>query len=215
MRLITKKTNCEVKYKKISVKQLVQRPYIVMRNEGMLVTKKRFTNDGTLLDTDEKDSSGKKLSGFHWQHVREDGSMVDKKDVHFFNVTDEGEKEVSQFSRTKEIKIIKEVPAANVDNYLITSIYELFHVEESSISSLYEEAERYFKEDLAGICLFSWGNGFIQYYGILVPIMKDGKFVWILRLTETEIIYSHLMDVPTQKTPVEQPPTLELPMLMV
>jgi len=153
------------------VKQLVQRPYIVMRNEGMLVTKKRFTNDGTLLDTGEKDSSGKKLSGFHWQHVREDGSMVDKKDVHFFNVTDEGEKEVSQFSRTKEIKIIKEVPAANVDNYLITSIYELFHVEESSISALYEEAERYFKEDLAGICLFSWGmylkNTLKRVYSIL------------------------------------------------
>ena len=203
-----------MKYKKISVKQLVQRPYIVMRHEGMLVTKKRFTNDGKLLDTGEKDSSGKKLSGFHWSHVREDGKIVDKKDVYFFNVKDEGEEEVSQFKRTAEIKVIKEVPLANVDNYLITSHYELFHVEESSISALYEEAERYFKEDLAGICLFSWGNGFIQYYGILAPIMKDGQFVWILRLTETEIIYSHLMDVPTQKTPIEQPPTLELPMMV-
>ena len=197
------------------MKQLVQRPVIVMRNEGMLVTKKRFTNDGKLLDTGEKDSSDKKLTGFHWEHVREDDKIVDKKTVHYFNVTDEGEKEVSQFSRTKEIKIIKEVPAANVDNYLITSIYELFHVEDSEISTLYDEAERYFKEDLAGICLFSWGNGFIQYYGLLSPIMKDGKFVWILKLTETEVVYSHLMDVPTQKTPIEQPPTLELPMLMV
>ena len=58
-------------------------------------------------------------------------------------------------------------------------------------------------------------DGFIQYYGLLTPIMKDGKFVWILKLTETEVQYSHLMDVPTLKTPIDQPPTLELPMLMV
>ena len=110
------------------------------------------------MDTGEKDSKGKRVSGFSWKHVREDGEIVDKKTVQYFNVTDEGEKEVRQFSRTSEIKVIKEVPAANVDNYLIASIYELFHVEDSEISALYDEAERYFKEDLAGICLFSWGK---------------------------------------------------------
>jgi len=206
MRLITERLNVEVKYKKVSVDQLVPRPFVVKRHDGMLVEMKRFTADGQPLDNEE---DGKKVAGFHFEFVREDGVKVPKKEVKYFQVTDDGEREVRPFSRTKEIKIVKEVPAASVDNFLIVSIYELFHVDESSISALYEEAERYFKEDLAGICLFSWGNGFLQYYGIMAPVMKDDKLVWVMKLTQTKVIYSHLMDVPTQKTPVTQPPTLE------
>jgi hypothetical protein len=187
----------EVKYKKVSVDQLVPKPVILKRHEDMLVETKRETNNGEPLER------------FHYVLIREDGEKVSKKDLQYFQVTEDGEREVRPFSRTKVIKVVKEVPAASVDNFLIASIYELYHVDEEEISALYDEALRYFKEDLAGICLFSWGNGFIQYYGIVVPVMRDGKFVWTMKLTQTKIQYLHLMDVPTQKTPVEQPPTLE------
>ena len=189
----------EVKYKKVSVNQLVPKPVILKRHEGMLVETKRETNSGDMLE------------GFHYVLIREDGEKVSKKDIQYFQVTEDGtEQEVRPFSRTKIIKIVKEVPAASVDNFLVSSIYELFHVDEESVSALYEEALRFFKEDLAGICLFSWGNGFVQYYGIVAPVMRDGKFVWTLKLTQTKVQYLHMMDVPAQKTPVEQPPTLEV-----
>jgi len=198
MQLVTKKMTVEVKYKKVSVNQLVPQPVIVKRHEGMLVETKRVTNNGELLE------------GFHFKLFREDGKEVSKKGIQYFQVTEDGtEQAVRPFSRTKIIKIVKEVPAASVDNFLVSSIYELFHVDEETVSALYEEAHRYFKEDLAGICLFSWGNGFLQYYGIVAPVMRDGKFVWVMKLTQTKIQYQHLMEVPSQKTPIEQPPTLD------
>ena len=198
MQLVTKKMTVEVKYKKVSVNQLVPKPVIVKRHEGMLVETKRETNNGEMLES------------FHYVLVREDGKKVSKKELEYFQVTEDGtEQAVRPFSRTKIIKIVKEVPAASVDNFLISSIYELFHKDDAEISALYEEAHRYFKEDLAGICLFSWGNGFIQYYGIVAPVMRDGKFVWIMKFTQTKVQYQHLMEVPAQKTPIDQPPTLE------
>jgi len=198
MRFVTEKMNVEVKYKKVSVNQLVPRPPIIMRHEGKLVERKRVTTDGELLDS------------FHWVNFREDGEEVSTKDVNYFQVKEDGtEQAVRPFSRTKEIQVVKEVPAASVDNFLVQSYYELFHKDESIISALYEEAERYFKHDLAGIALFSWGNGFLQYYAIVYPIMREGKFVWVMKLTQTKIQYQHMMDVPAQKEPVEQPPTLE------
>ena len=198
MRFITERMNVEVKYKKVSVNQLVPRPQLVMRHEGKLVESKRVTGNGEVLET------------FHWKHFREDGTEVSRKDVQYFQVKEDGtEQPVRPFSRTKEIKIVKEVPAASMSGFLVTSYYELFHKDESIISALYEEAERYFKKDLVGIALFSWGNGFLQYYAIVYPILREGKFVWVMSLTQTKIIYSHLMEVPAQKEPVEQPPTLE------
>jgi len=198
MQFATKKITVPVKYKKVSVNQLVPQPVIVKRHEGMLVETKRVTNTGELLE------------GFHYKLFREDGKEVSKKDIQYFQVAEDGtEREVRPFTRTKTIKILKEVPAASVDNFLITSIYELYHTDEEIVSALYEEALRYFKEDLAGICLFSWGNGFIQYYGIVQPVMQDGKFVWVMKLTQTKIQYQHLMEVPLQKPPVKQPPTLD------
>jgi hypothetical protein len=203
MRLVTKKINAEVKSKKVSAENLVPRPVILRKHNGMTVEKKRFTSDGKELTRDGKRPS------FHYEYVREDGVKVPKNEVQYFQILEDGEKQVSKFKRTKEIKIVKEVPAASVDNFLVASVYELFHTDEDEVAKLYEEAERYFKEDLAGICLFSWGNGFLQYYGIVAPVMKDGKFVWVMKLTQTKVQYQHLMEVPKQKTPVKQPPTLD------
>ena len=199
MQFVTQKMTVEVKYKKVSEKQLVASPVILKRHEGQLVETKRVMLNGELLE------------GFQYKLFREDGKEVQKNDIQYFQVTEAGtEQAVRPFSRTKIIKVVKEVPAASVDNFLIHSYYELFHKDEAETSALYEEALRYFKEDLAGICLFSWGNGFLQYYGVVAPVMQDGKFVWVMKLTQTKIQYQHMMDVPSQKTPVNEPPTLDV-----
>ncbi len=45
----------------------------------------------------------------------------------------------------------------------------------------------------------------------MYPVFNDEKFVWVLNLTQTKITYQNMMDVPTAKIPVTQPPTLEMP----
>lgn len=191
--------NCEVKYKKVSVNSLVPKPHIVMRSpEGTLVQMKRVTLNGDMLE------------GFHWKFFTEDGEEIESKTIEYFEVQKDGkEQQVRPFDRTKIIRIVKEVPAASMSGFLIDSVYELFSVDDSSVDSLYQEAERYLKNDLVGIALFSWGRGFKQYYAIVFPIVRDGKFVWIMRLTQTKEEYQHLMEIPATKELVAQPPTLK------
>ena len=199
MRLVTPKVNVEIKYRKVSVNQLVPKPEIIMRSpDGKPVTAQRVTKNGEVLE------------GFNWRNYTEDHEEIPAKELQYFLRKEDGsEQPVRPFDRTAEIKLIKEVPATSMNGFLVESYYELFHKEESIINALYEEAERYIKDDLVGIALFSWGRGFKQYYAILYPLLQDGKFVWVMKLTQTRIVYQHLMEIPTMKVPIKQPPTLE------
>lgn len=210
MKLVTPKIDMEIKYKKVSADQLVPQPVIIMRAaDGKPVERGRETGNGTRLET------------FHWKYYA-GGEEVSSKDIHYFEVGEDGsEREVRPFDRTSIINIVKEVPRASVEGtFLIESTYELFFRRDKKTSEaeydrtlrlLYEEAERYFKDDLAGLAVFSWGNGFKQYYAIVYPVFNEEKFVWVMNLTQTKIVYQNLMEIPTVKTPVTQPPTLEMP----
>lgn len=208
MRLLTSKINVEIKYKKVTANEMMA-PQIVMRTtDGKGIHSARVTKDGEILDT------------FHWKYLDEDGQEVSSNDIHYYEVKEDGsEREVRPFDRTSEIKVIMEVPRASVEgNFLIEGTYELFckidkktkeseHAER--VQALYEEAERYLKDDLAGLGTFSWGNGFKQYYAIVYPTLRDEKFVWILSLTRSKLAYQNLMEIPTAKISVTQPPTLQ------
>ena len=200
MRLVTDRLSLDVKYKKVSVNALVPKPAIVMRSsDGKLVEKKMITFDGEVLE------------GFHWKYFTEDGQEISSKEIHYFQVKEDGsEVETRWFDRTKEIRIIKEVPATSMNGMLEASVYELFHTDEKAVGKLYEEAERYLKEDIVGVALFSWGRGFIQYYAVVYPVVKDGKFVWVMKLTQTQVVFSHLMEIPAIKEPVPQPRTVQV-----
>jgi len=152
-----------------------------MRAKGKLVEEKRVVADKTFLWNGKRLASQTKLidpetekpvpshealeilEHYNKKYVDEEGREVSKKDVQYFEVKEDGsEVEVRPFDRTSEIRIIQEVPATSMNGMLETSVYELFHVEESIVSALYEEAERYLKEDIVGVALFSWGRGFLQ-----------------------------------------------------
>jgi len=201
MRFVTPNVNVEVKYKKINPSNIVQAPATVMRNPatGNPVNSVRILPDGSLLTT------------FKWRYQdAETGEDIANKDIQYFKVNEDGsEQRVRPFTRTAEINIVKEAPAPSMNGFLVESYYELYHTDESCVRALYKEAERYFREDLVGIALFSWGNGFKQFYAIVYPIMRDGRFVWVMKLTQAKLEYSHLMDVPAEAAPVEEVPTLE------
>ena len=197
----------EVKYKKISVENLVPKPDIAMRSPaGNLVNSVRVTPEGDVLEKAER-----KSPRFKWRFIDTlTSELLESKDVQYFKVSEDGsEQRVRPFSRTSVINTVKEASAPAMTGFIVESFYELFHPEPSIQRLLYEEAERYIKEDIVSIALFSWGRGFRQFYAICYPFTRDGKFVWIMELTQSRIVPQHMMDVPAEATPVEEVPTLE------
>jgi len=211
LRLVTSNIDVEVRLKKVSAEGLVPQPTIVMRTEdGRLVEAKRVTPNGEVLET------------YHWRYFTEDGEEISPKEIHYFQVMDDGsEREVRPFDRTSIINVVKEVPRASVEGlFIIEGIYELFVRKgkktkedeyQRDLKLLYEEAERYYKNDLAGLAVFSWGRGFKQYYAIIHPVFRDNKFVWVMSLTRSKIVYQNMMEPPAVRAPIPQPPTIEMP----
>lgn len=190
---------------------LVPQPEIIMRHNGERVEKRRVAAE--LVDSGGVPQATEDIvfiEKFNYRYFTEKGDEVSSKDIEYFQVKEDGKEErVRPFDRTKEIRIIKEVSASSVDSMLVESTYELFHKDDSIIQVLYQEAERFLKNDLAGIVLFSWGRGFKQFYGVVQPRLEDGKFVWLIELAQTKKEYQHLMEIPAMKVPIKQPPTLK------
>lgn len=229
----------EVNYKKAGNELLVPKPKIIMRSlEGKLVEEVRVVADSRykwkgktlateirLIDPDTQkqvpsSEADEVLEHYKYKLFDENGNEIKKiKDqwgreilpVQFFAVEEDGEKEVSEFGRTSFIEVPEEnwVPSTSADEFVFESVYEIFAGSLESAKKLFEEAEKRLKEDQIGITNFSWG-GFIQYYAFLVPMFKDGKFVWLLKLTNTKLAYNHLQDPPMAvKVPIREAPKLE------
>jgi len=232
LRFITPSVDVEVKYKKVKSTILAPIPPIRMRANGKLVEKfrvvadRRYVRNGKALaselividpDTQEKVPAHEAveiLEHYNYRLMDENGVEVKEEEVHYFAVKQDGsEEEVSPFERSNEISIPEEhwVPATSVNGFLYESIYELFHPDEKIARRLYEEAERRLREDKVGITTWSWGRGFAQYYAIVEPIIKEGRFVWLMKLTNTKAEYQHMMEIPSEvKVPIRKAPTLQV-----
>jgi len=232
LRFVTPNLDVEIKYKKVNSTLLAPLPPITMRANGKLVEKvrtiasKKYMRNGKALaselilidpDTQEKVPSHEAmevLEHYNYRLIDEDGNEVKEDEVQYFAVKQDGsEEEVSPFERSREINIPEDqwVPSTSVDGFIFESIYELFHPDEKVARRLFEEAERRLKEDKVGITTWSWGRGFAQYYAIVEPVIKEGKFIWLMKLTQTKAEYTHMMEVPSEvKVPIKAPPTLQV-----
>jgi len=93
---------------------------------------------------------------------------------------------------------------------VVKAVYELYTDKKLDIIKLWELADKMLKEDQVGVALYSHGRGFACYYAFLCPVMVEGKFVWLLKLTDTKIRLDHLMEIPAKiPIPVKEAPTLE------
>lgn len=219
-----------VRYKKVDPKTIVPRPVIKMKTkDGTLVeqvrtvAESRFVKDGKPLNVSIQltDNDGKEipisealevLDRYEYVFLDALGRMVDKKEVRYYAVMEEGqEQEVSPFDMTDEITIPPEnwVPAASVGDFLIESVYQLFETDAKVTRQLYETAEKVWAEDKVGITTFSWGRGFLQYYALVEPILQEGKFLWLMKLIQCRAEYHYLMDIPSKVEVPTKPPTLK------
>ncbi|MEA2090406.1 MAG: hypothetical protein U9O89_06605 [Thermoproteota archaeon] len=145
--------------------------------------------------------------------LNSDGDEVEKDDVYDYALQPDGsEKPVRPFDMTKVIYIPDEnwVSTTTMDDFLITNVYEIYAKDKKGQRQLFEEAEKRLKDDKVGLTNWSFGRGYLQYYAFLEPVISQGKFVWLMKLTDTKVEYKHMQEVPAEvKVPVKERPTLE------
>jgi len=223
----------EVKYKPAGNELLLPKPEIRMRSiaDGKLVqqvrvvAQRRFQWRGKDLaseiklidpETQQPVPSSEALEvmdHYKYKFLDEAGNELKEDDIQHYAVNPEtgAETPVQPWERTKVIEVPEDnwVDSTVVDAFLITNVYEIFSEEPEVAKKLFEEAEKRLKKDQVGITTFSFG-GFIQYYCFLVPMMKDGKFVWLMKLTDKKLAYNHLQEPPTEvKVPIREGAKLE------
>jgi len=228
----------EIKKKPAGNELLTQTPKLRLMAHGELVQEIRVVKDKhylwkgkeiesqtILIDSDTKKPvpNAEVLEVLdHYKNVtlNSRGEEVEDSDVQYFVLAEDGsiaknedgtDKEVKPFDPTDTIEIPDEnwVPSITMDGFEIYNVYEIFATSKNGITQLLEEAEKRSRQDQVGVTTFSFGNGFKQYYAFLVPFFHEGKFVWLMKLSDKKCQPQHLEDVPTTaKVPVREVPTL-------
>jgi len=154
--------------------------------------------------------------------VNEKGETVDKKKIEYHLVNPDSSigELVVPYSPTERIEVketpaeVKEqgdaywVPSTMIEGFLIHEEYELPVADPRNDLKLWTEADKAIKRDEIAITTYSNG-GFTQYYAFLVPIARDGQFVWVLRVSNKKVEYNCLHDIPGVKVPIREAKTIE------
>ena len=194
---------------------------VYMRNGKHLAAELKLTDP----ETQEAVPSSEALAilkHYKYRAIDEDGKEVEKiKDekkrevlpVLYFALQPDGtEEEVSPFSRNSVIEVPDEdwVPSTGIEGYTIYGDYEIFSDSPMVAIKLFEEAEKHLKADEIGITTFVHREGFKQYYAFLCPLFREGKFVWIMKLSNSKPVYDHMQEPPVKvKVPIREAPTLK------
>lgn len=221
----------DVKMKPAGNELLIPEPQIRMRTvDGRMVEKvrvvarNRFQWQGKNLAVDMKliDPETQKgvplsealeiLDNYNYRYLAEDGSIVTDEEIAYYAVQPDGsEKECSPFQRTEVIEIPDEnwVPSTSIEGFLISNVYEIWSEDKETARKLFEEAEKRLRADQVGITTFSFG-GLKSYYVFLMPMFKEGKYVWLMKFSDQKLAYNHLQDPPVApKVPIREAPTLQ------
>jgi len=221
----------DVKYRPAGNELLIPEPQIRMRTvdgksveKVRIVAKNRFQWQGKNLAVDMKliDPETQKevpisealevLDHFKYKYLAEDGSLLEEEDIAYYAVQPDGsEQECSPYPRTQVIEIPDEnwVPSTSIEGFLISNVYEIWSEDKETARKLFEEAEKRLRADQVGITTFSFG-GLKSYYVFLMPMFKEGKYVWLMKFSDQKLAYNHLQDPPVApKVPIREAPTLQ------
>lgn len=183
----------DIRFSKISSDMIDKelRKKIVMRDDkGLLVKEVRI------------DEKGNEIAKINKVYKNENGEIVPKDKIRYFFINDDGEEvEVSPFERTKEFIILQLLPIEQVKEFLIEGVYEIWAEKDTEIASLYKFAKYLRDTQQVAVTKMSFG-GFKEYYALITPVFRDGKFVLIMSLTRMKVEFKHLMK------PVEVAPTI-------
>jgi hypothetical protein len=155
--------------------------------------------------------------------LNKNAEQVDKKLIQDHVVNSDGSigEQVAPYPPTDKIEI-KETPedvsdqgdaywvsSTMMEDFLITEEYGLPAADPRNDIKLWKEAEAALKRDEVAVTTYSNG-GFTQYFAFLVPYMKDGKFTWLLRISDKKADHTAcLRDIPGVKVPIQAVKTLQ------
>jgi len=137
--------------------------------------------------------------------VTEDGEIVDKKHIRHYQELNGELIEVEEYKKTKVLKVAGFIDSDKLSNYLTESIYEVYAEKPSDIRRLYRIAEYLERERKIAIIEGIAFRGFKSWWGLLYPVINAGDFVLILALTRMNLVYRHLMKIPTEEAIEEEP----------
>jgi len=232
LRFKTARIDVEVKVKKAGNLLLTPKPKINLRTEdGVLVQKlrvvsdreflwhgKRLTVETRLIDPEtQKPVPTSEVMEVVKHHknklVKANGEEVKKHEILKYAVQPDGsESLVMEFSRTQLIEIPEDdwVPSTIIEGFLVKDVYEMFCENIVERTLLWEESEKRLKADQIGITTYVREDGFKQFYAFLCPFISEGKFVWIVKLSDNQVELRQLQDIPSKvKIPIKEVPTLK------
>jgi hypothetical protein len=131
--------------------------------------------------------------------VNDKGEDVDKDKIedHILNPDGSIGERTAPFPPTDYVEITEEdwIPSTAIEEFQIHEEYELPALNPDNDPELFEIANKAAKQDEIAIKPYSNG-GYSQYYAFFVPIFKEGKFVWAMKLSSKKIEYRSLRDIP-------------------
>lgn len=205
--------NADIRAAKLDPEDIGDDPEIIRRDErtgGLLVRQVYDKESGEPLE-----------EGYGYRWVNEEGEEVPDEDVQLYAVGDEEERPFSKHEPTvgSERVLTAEtwIPVAQVDEYLVEKVYELYGEDAVDVAQLFELAEHIRDFDEAPVVPFVLQASIYRKWGIVTPIFYDEEFALIVRVTTRKIEPEHRMAVRTQeeveeareRAEMEEAPTLE------
>lgn len=164
--------NVPIRYQKITSKSIDEAMNIKTMSKSLGVEVKR-----------------KLMGDYHYGYITEDGREVSAEDVIYVQMIDGKEVEVQPYERTKDFRIEALIPRNKLWNFLIEDFYEVWSEREGGLWRL---ADYLHKQNLIGVCKhLVLKKGFKDYYGLLIPIVRDGEYTFMLALTRMNLVFQH------------------------
>lgn len=138
---------------------------------------------------------------------------VKKTDIFQYAVQGDGsESLVKPFSKTQTIDLSNDeswIPATSIEGFLIKDVYEMFTETRVDAVELWQECEKRLKQDQIGIITYVREEGFKQFYAFVCPLMREGKFDWLIKLSDNQVELRQQQNIPSKvKVPIKEAPTL-------
>lgn len=187
--------------------------------EGAIFAKQKSTKKRVKRGVINK-KDGKILDkGYGRVWINSDGQIVDKEDIQYYKMTSTGEKKIRQYKPTlgagRVLKPKDVIPASEVGQYLIESMYEINGDNEEDDKTLFELGKYMSEKNFAIVYPFVVREGWKKYWAIVVPNFnpKKKKFNLLAHIIRAKVEYQHWEDYPTgrktKKQKEEELPTLE------
>jgi hypothetical protein len=186
---------------------------------GTIFARQRSTGKRVKYSVMDKTSGNLLEKGYARVWINVDGDIVDSHDIEYYQMTTTGEKKIRQYPATlgadRVMKPKDTIPASEVNQYLIETIYEINGKDPEDDKTLYELGKYMDEKNFAVIYPFVIREGWKRYWAIVVPNFnpKKKKFNLLAYIIRAKVEYQHWEDYPAKGTKTkkekEEVPTLE------